>query len=66
MRRDSVSGRASRHGETPGRPFSAFLVGLVWCLAYGRTSRAAWTTAVSYHGDAWFVLATLNAYSGAS
>jgi hypothetical protein len=34
---------------------------LVWCLAYGRTSRMAWTTPVSYQGDAWFVLATLKA-----
>jgi hypothetical protein len=34
---------------------------LVWCLAYGRTNRVAWTTPVSYHGDGWFVLATLKA-----
>jgi hypothetical protein len=34
---------------------------LVWCLAYGRTNRVAWTTPVSYQGDGWFVLATLKA-----
>jgi hypothetical protein len=34
---------------------------LVWCLAYGRTNREAWTTPVSYRGDGWFVLATLKA-----
>ena len=31
----------------------------LWCLAYGRTSRGAWTTPVRYYGDAWLVLATL-------
>ncbi len=34
---------------------------LVWCLAYGRTNRESWTIPVSYHGDGWFVLATLKA-----
>jgi hypothetical protein len=37
----------------------AALVSLLWCLAYGRTSRTAWETPVSYQGDAWLVLATL-------
>jgi len=36
-------------------------VAALWALAYGRTSRAAWATPVSYHGDGWFVLATLKA-----
>ena len=37
----------------------AVLVSLLWCLAYGRTSRTAWETPVSYRGDGWLVLATL-------
>ncbi|HYN01870.1 MAG TPA: hypothetical protein VE359_05465 [Vicinamibacteria bacterium] len=35
------------------------VVASLWCLAYGRTSRGAWTTPVRYYGDAWLVLATL-------
>jgi hypothetical protein len=34
---------------------------VLWCVAYGRTSREAWATPVSYRGDGWFVLATLKA-----
>ena len=34
-------------------------VALLWCLAYGRTSPAAWATPVHYDADAWLVLATL-------
>lgn len=37
----------------------AIVVASLWCLAYGRTSEAAWTTPVRYYGDAWLVLATL-------
>ena len=37
----------------------ALVVAGLWCLAYGRTSRGAWTTPVRYYGDAWLVLATL-------
>jgi hypothetical protein len=41
--------------------FLALAIVLVFCLVYGRVSRMAWTTPVSYYGDGWFVLATLKA-----
>ncbi len=36
-----------------------FLVVVLWCLVYGRTSLAAWATPVSYYGDGWQTLAML-------
>jgi len=35
------------------------VVALLWCVAYGRTTGAAWDTPVHYYGDGWLVLATL-------
>ena len=35
----------------------------VWCVAYGRTSLAAWRTPITYEGDALFLAAYLRAAS---
>lgn len=32
-----------------------------WCVAYGRTTRLAWSTPISYEGDALFLLSYLKA-----
>jgi hypothetical protein len=42
---------------------AVLVVVVVWCLAYGRTSREAWTTPISYRGDALFLLSYLKAAS---
>jgi hypothetical protein len=42
---------------------AVLVVVVVWCLAYGRMSREAWTTPISYRGDALFLLSYLKAAS---
>ncbi len=39
----------------------ALVIAATWCLAYGRTSAEAWTTPISYRGDALFLMAYLKA-----
>jgi hypothetical protein len=39
----------------------ALLVAGTWCVAYGRTSLAAWQTPITYRGDALFLTAYLKA-----
>ena len=39
----------------------ALAVTLVWCIAYGRTSAAAWATPITYRGDSLFLAAYLKA-----
>lgn len=34
---------------------------VIWCLAYGRTSSAAWHTPIAYTTDAWWGMATAKA-----
>lgn len=53
-------GRLSRADALCAVLLSLFIVA-AWCLSYGRTSREAWTTPVTYRGDALFLMAYLKA-----
>ena len=56
-------------GARPGRwdvvwvSVLVLVVVTVWCVAYGRTSLAAWRTPITYEGDALFLAAYLKAAS---
>ena len=39
----------------------ALAIAGTWCVSYGRTSRRAWTTPVTYRGDALFLMGYLRA-----